>query len=141
MDQVVDTALSEARFNTLLLGGFAAIAFLLCSVGIYGVMSYDTTQRTREIGLRMALGAQPSDVMRLVLRQGAMLAGCGIATGLIAAFGLTRLMASLLYTVKPTDFPTFASMAALLGAVALFAAYIPSRRAMALDPVAALRHE
>jgi putative ABC transport system permease protein len=141
MDQVIGDALAEARFDTVLLAGFAEIAFLLCAVGIYGVISYDTTQRTREIGIRMALGAQPGDVLRLILRQGAWLAGCGIALGLAAAFALTRLMGSMLYGVKPSDFPTFAAMAALLGAVALLASYLPSRRAMALDPVAALRHE
>jgi putative ABC transport system permease protein len=89
----------------------------------------------------MALGAQSRDVLRLIVRQGAWLAGCGISLGLAAAFSLTRLMASMLYGVKPSDFPTFAAMAALLGAVALLASYLPSRRAMALDPVAALRHE
>jgi putative ABC transport system permease protein len=141
MDQVVGNALAEARFDTVLLAGFAEIAFLLCAVGIYGVISYDTTQRTREIGIRMALGAQARDVRRLIVRQGAWLAGCGIALGLAAALALTRLMASMLYGVKPSDFPTFAVMAALLGAVALLASYLPSRRAMALDPVAALRHE
>jgi putative ABC transport system permease protein len=141
MEQVVSEAVSEARFNTLLLAGFAEIAFLLCAVGIYGVISYDTTQRTREIGIRMALGAQSGDVLRLIMRQGALLAVCGIALGLAGAFALTHLMESMLYGVKPSDFPTFAAMAALLGAVALLASYLPSRRAMALDPVAALRHE
>jgi ABC-type antimicrobial peptide transport system permease subunit len=110
-------------------------------VGIYGVISYDTSRRTREIGIRMALGAQPGDVARLIVGQGAWLAGCGISLGLAAAFALTRYMASMLYEVEPSDFPTFAVMAAMLGAVALLASYLPSRRAMALDPVAALRHE
>jgi putative ABC transport system permease protein len=141
MDQVVNDALAEARFNTLLLAGFAGIAFVLCALGIYGVISYDTSQRTREIGIRMALGAQSVDVRWMILRQGAWLAGCGLVFGLAAAFGLTRLMASMLYGVKPSDFPTFAAMAALLGAVALLASYLPSRRAMRLDPVSALRHE
>lgn len=141
MDQVVSGALAEARFNTLLLAGFAGIAFILCAVGIYGVMSYDATQRTREIGIRMALGAQPGDVLRLVMGQSAWLAGAGILVGLAAALALTRVMASMLYGVMPSDFPTFAAMAALLGVVALLASYLPSRRAMALDPVAALRHE
>jgi predicted permease len=141
MDEVVGEALAETRFNTLLLAGFATIAFVLCAVGIYGVISYDTSQRTREIGIRMALGAQSHDVLRLILRQGVWLAGCGIGIGLAAAFGLTRLMASMLFSVQPSDFPTFAAIAALLGAVALLASYLPSRRAMALDPVAALRHE
>jgi putative ABC transport system permease protein len=141
MEQVVGEALAEARFDTVLLAGFAEIAFLLCAVGIYGAISYDTTQRTREIGIRMALGAQSGDVLRLIVRQGAWLAGWGIVFGLAAAFALTRVMVSMLYGVKPSDFPTFAAIAVMLGSVALLASYIPSRRAMALDPVAALRHE
>jgi len=141
LDDVAGGALEEARFHTLLLAGFAEVAFLLCAVGIYGVISYDTSRRTREIGIRMALGAQPGDVARLIVGQGAWLAGCGISLGLAAAFALTRYMASMLYEVEPSDFPTFAVMAAMLGAVALLASYLPSRRAMALDPVAALRHE
>ena len=141
LDDVAGGALEEARFHTLLLAGFAEVAFLLCAVGIYGVISYDTSRRTREIGIRMALGAQPGDVARLIVGQGAWLAGCGISLGLAAAFALTRYMASMLYGVEPSDFPTFAVMAAMLGAVALLASYLPSRRAMALDPVAALRHE
>jgi putative ABC transport system permease protein len=141
MDQVAGGALAEARFHTLLLAGFAEIAFLLCAVGIYGVISYDTGRRTREIGIRMALGAQPGDVARLIVRQGAWLAACGIALGLGAALAVTRYMASMLYGVEPSDFATFAAMSALLGAVALLASYLPSRRAMALDPVAALRQD
>ena len=141
LDAVVGNSLGEARFHTLLLAGFAEAAFLLCAVGIYGVICYDTSRRTREIGIRMALGAQPGDVAWLIVRQGARLAAFGIALGLAAAFALTRFMASMLYGVEPSDFPTFAAMAATLGAVALLASYFPSRRAMALDPVAALRHE
>jgi len=141
MEQVVRDAMAGARFDALLVAGFAALAFLLCAVGVYGVVAYDATGRTREIGIRVAMGAQPGDVIRLILGQGALLAGAGIAAGLAAALGLTRLMASMLYQIKPTDFPTFAGMAVLLGAVATLASYLPSRRAMALDPVAALRHE
>ncbi|HMD72165.1 MAG TPA: ABC transporter permease [Bryobacteraceae bacterium] len=141
LDAVVGNSLGEARFHTLLLAAFAEVAFLLCAVGIYGVISYDTSQRTREIGIRMALGAQSGDVARLIVRQGARLAAYGIALGLAAAFALTRYMASMLYGIEPSDFTTFAAMAAMLGAVALLASYLPSRRAMALDPVAALRHE
>jgi len=141
MDDVVDQAIAGARFNTALLGVFALAAFVLCAVGIYGVISYDVSQRTHEIGIRMALGARPGDVLELILGQGARLAACGIAAGLAAAFGLTRLMASMLYGVKPADAWTFAAISVLLGAVALAASYLPSRRAMALDPVAALRHE
>jgi putative ABC transport system permease protein len=141
LDAVVGNSLGERRFHTFLLAAFAEVAFLLCAVGIYGVISYDTSQRTREIGIRMALGAQTGDVARLIVSQGARLAGCGISLGLAAAFALTRYMASMLYGVEPSDFPTFAAMAAMLGAVALLASYLPSRRAMALDPVAALRHQ
>jgi putative ABC transport system permease protein len=120
---------------------FAAIAFLLAAIGIYGVISYDVTARTNEIGIRMALGAESGNVIKLILGHGARLAASGIAIGLVLAFGLTRLMASMLFGVSPRDFYTFAAISALLGAVALAASYLPARRAMALDPAAALRHE
>jgi len=141
MESIVDHAIAGARFNTLVLGIFAVIAFVLASVGIYGVIACDVSERTHEIGLRVALGAQPGDVLKLIVGQGARLAACGIALGLAAAFALTRLMASMLYSVKATDAFTFALISLLLGGVALAASYLPSRRAMALDPVAALRHE
>ncbi len=141
MEDVMGRALAEPRFNTLLLGAFAQIAFVLAAVGIYGVISYDLGQRTHEIGIRVALGAQPRDVLGLILGQSARLAAYGIAAGLAAAFALTRLMAPMLYGVKPTDPYTFAAIAVLLAAVALVASYLPSRRAMALDPIAALRRE
>jgi putative ABC transport system permease protein len=141
MDRVVDEAVAGARFHTVALAIFAAIAFLLAAIGIYGVISYDVTARTNEIGIRMALGAERGDVIMLILGHGARLAASGIAIGLIMAFGLTRLMASMLYGVNPRDFYTFAAISALLGAVALVASYLPARRAMALDPAAALRHE
>ncbi|MGA2723803.1 MAG: ABC transporter permease [Bryobacteraceae bacterium] len=141
MEDVVDQAIAGARFNTVLLGVFALIAFVLAAVGIYGVISCDVSERTHEIGIRVALGAQPGDVLKLVLGQGARLAGYGIAAGLAAAFALTRLMAAMLYGVKATDAYTFAAIPVLLGAVALAASYLPSRRALGLDPVTALRHE
>ncbi|HXB70844.1 MAG TPA: ABC transporter permease [Candidatus Acidoferrales bacterium] len=141
MDTVVDDAFAGARFNTVLLGVFAAIAFTLAAVGIYGVISYDVTRRTHELGIRLALGAQPGDVLRLVVGHGARLAATGIGAGLAAAYGLTRLMSTMLFGVNATDFYTFAAIPVLLGAVALLASYLPSRRAMALDPVTALRHE
>jgi putative ABC transport system permease protein len=141
MQDVVEQAIAGSRFNTVVLGVFAAIAFALASVGIYGVMSYDVSQRTKEIGIRIALGAQKRDVLKLIVGQGARLAAWGIAAGLLAAFGLTRLMSSLLFGVKAADANTFAAISLLLGAVALAASYLPSRRAMALDPVNALRHE
>ena len=141
MDEVVDRAIARARFNTALLGVFAVIAFLLAAVGIYGVISCDVSERTHEIGIRVALGAQPGDVLKLVVGHGARLAGYGIAAGMVAAFALTRLMASMLYGVQATDVYTFAAIPVLLGGVALAASYLPSRRALALDPVTALRHE
>jgi putative ABC transport system permease protein len=141
MEDVVDRAIAEPRFNAMVLAVFALIAFVLAAVGIYGVISYDVSSRTHEIGIRMALGAQRSDLLRMTLGQGARLAAYGIVAGLAAAFGLTRLMTNMLYEVKATDADTFAAIALLLGGVALAASYLPSRRAMALDPVNALRHE
>ena len=141
MDDVVDRAIAGQRFDTVLLGIFAAIAFALCAVGIYGVISYDVGQRTNEIGIRLALGAGKIEILRLVVGEAAALASGGIALGLAAAFALTRLMAGMLYGVRTTDAYTFAGMALLLGLVALAAGYIPARRAMAVDPLIALRHE
>ena len=141
MDDVVDLAVSGARFNTALLMTFGCIAFLLAAVGIYGVISYDVSRRTNEIGVRMALGARPADVRRLVLGQGARLAVYGIAAGLLGAVVLTRWMATMLYDVQPTDAWTFTLISVLLAVVALGASFVPSRRAMALDPLTALRHE
>ena len=141
MEALVDQSIAGSRFNAVLLGGFAAIAFVLAAVGIYGVVSYDVSERIHEIGLRMALGAHRRDVLRLVIGQGARLAAFGIAAGLSAAVALTRLMATMLYGVKATDAYTFAAISVLLGAVALFACYLPARRATALDPLTALRHE
>jgi putative ABC transport system permease protein len=141
MEEVLDAALADSRFHALVLGLFAGIAFVLAAVGVYGVISYGVTERIHELGIRMALGAQRNDVLKLVLGEGARLAAYGIAAGLAAAWALTRLMSTMLYGVEATDFCTFAAIAFLLGGVALVASYIPSRRAMALDPVNALRHE
>ena len=141
MDAVVEQAVASARFNTVLLAVFAQIAFVLAAVGVYGVVSYDVSQRTNEIGIRLALGAKRGDVLRLILGQSAVLAGLGIAAGLAGAWALTRLMTTMLYGVEPTDTYTFVTIPLLLGAVVLMAGYLPSRRAMALDPAAALRHE
>ena len=141
MEQVVGESLAEARFQMVLLTAFAATALLLASVGIYGVMAYTVTERTHEIGVRMAVGASPGEVVRLVVRRGAVLAGIGIAVGLGAAFGLTRLMAKLLFGVPPADPVTFGAIAVLLGAVALAASWVPARRASRVAPMAALRHE
>jgi putative ABC transport system permease protein len=140
-EAVIDQAVGESRFHTVVLAIFAQIAFLLAAVGVYGVVAYDVSQRTQEIGIRLALGAMPADVRRMIVLQGIRLALLGIALGLAAAFGLTRLMAHMLYNVEPTDGYTFASISLMLGAVALMAAYLPARRAMRLEPAIALRNE
>jgi predicted permease len=141
MEDVVNLALAEARFNTVLLVSFAGVAFLLAAVGIYGVISYDVSQRTNEIGIRMALGAQPADVRRLIVGQGARLAVYGIGAGLLGAGLVTRFMRTMLFGVQPADAWTYTAISILLALVALGASLVPSRRAMALDPVTALRHE
>jgi len=129
------------RFRTLLLGIFAGLAVCLAMAGVYGVMSYVVGQRSNELGLRMALGASPGDVFRLVLRQALILAGMGIAIGLVGAFAVTQLLRSMLFGVKATDPATYAGVIALLGGVALVASYIPARRAARVDPIVALRDE
>jgi ABC-type antimicrobial peptide transport system permease subunit len=141
MPEVISDSTATRRFSAILLGAFAAVALLLSGVGIYGVISYLIGQRTHEIGLRMALGAQQSKVLYQVLGEGLKLALIGTTIGLAAAFGLTRLMTSLLYGVSATDPLTFGAVAALLVAVALAACYVPARRAAAVDPMVALRHE
>jgi putative ABC transport system permease protein len=125
----------------ILLGVFSAIAMLLASIGIYGVMSYSVTQRSRELGIRMALGAARGRVLALVVGQGMALAGAGIAIGLVAAFALTRLLTSQLFGVGATDAPTFTIVSALLVAIALLATLLPAMRATRVDPVVALRDE
>jgi ABC-type antimicrobial peptide transport system permease subunit len=122
-------------------GGFALLALLLAGLGIYGVMAHAVSQRTREIGVRMALGAQSRDVMRLVVRQGMWLAGAGLAIGLAGALVLTRLMSSMLYGVSATDAVTFAGVTLLLGSMVFIACYLPARRAAKFDPMVALRCE
>jgi putative ABC transport system permease protein len=141
MDQVVAESMEDTSVQTLLLGVFAALAMILAAVGIYGVMAYVVTQQTHEIGIRMALGAQRSDVLRMVLRQGGKLTALGVGLGIFAALGLTSLMRSLLFGVRFTDPVTFAIMMFLLAFVALTACYIPARRAMRVDPMVALRYE
>jgi putative ABC transport system permease protein len=141
MAQIVDRAVSGARFNTLLLTGFGVVAFSLAAVGIYGVISFDVGRRTRELAIRSALGARPGDLLRMVVGEGARLAGIGILAGIVASYLLASVLASMLYTVQPRDLTTFAAVPVLLAAVALAACYIPARRALALAPSAALRHE
>jgi len=141
LEEIASRAMARPRFNTTILAVFGGLSFLLAAVGIYGVISYDVTERTHELGIRAALGAQKRDLRRLVLGHTARLAACGIALGLAAAWLFTRLMSSMLFQVSPRDFYTYASISLILGMVALAASYFPSRRAMALDPLAALRHE
>jgi predicted permease len=141
MDQVLSDSLSQQRFSTILLGVFAALGLLLSAVGVYGVLSYAVGERTNEIGVRIALGAEPRNVVALVLRRGAKLSALGIVIGLVGALVLTRLLSNLLYGVSATDPITFVSVVIVLFGVALLACYVPARRAMRVDPMAALRHE
>jgi putative ABC transport system permease protein len=141
MEDVLSTSIARQRFSTLLLGVFAAVALVLAAVGIYGVMSYSVAQRTREIGIRIALGAQASNVLRLVISQGLKLASVGVLLGLAGSLLLTRLMSSLLFGVSATDPATLVTISLLLVAVALLASYIPARRAAKTNPLDALRHQ
>jgi len=138
MERIVSTSVARERFSMMLLALFAAVALVLASVGVYGVISYGVSQRTAELGVRVAMGAEPEDVLGLILKQGAMLAAVGIGLGLLGAGFLSRVLASQLYGVGATDPTTYAAVAAALFAVALAAVYIPARRAAHLDPVVAL---
>ncbi len=141
MDEILAKATTRQNFNMLLLSTFAAIALVLAAIGIYGLMSYSVEQQTQELGIRMALGADRPDLLKLIMKQGMTPAGVGVVAGLCIAFGVTRLLASLLFGVQPTDLFSFGSVAAVLTAVAFLATYIPARRAMRIDPVVALREE
>jgi predicted permease len=137
----LSNSVAERRFNMLLLGCFAALALLLAGVGVYGVISYVVTQRTREVGIRMALGAQSADVLRLFIKQGMAMVALGVGLGIFGAFALMRVMKSLLFDVSANDPLTFACVAVLLSLVALAACYLPARRAARIDPLASLRRE
>jgi len=141
MDEYLARTLTSKRLMMLVLALFALVALTLAAVGIYGVMSYAVAQRTSEIGIRMALGAHPRDVLRLVVGQGLLLTVVGVALGLGAAYWLTRLMTALLFGVSATDPLTFAAVALLLSFVAFLATWVPARRASRVDPLIALRYE
>jgi ABC-type antimicrobial peptide transport system permease subunit len=141
MEQILDTETLQRRMQMSLLGTFAGLALLLAGLGIYGVMSYAVTQRTQEIGIRMALGADRREVLRMVVGQGMVLALIGVGFGLAGAFGATRLLASLLFGTAANDLFAYFSVSALLIAVALAACFVPARRASRVDPLVALRYE
>jgi ABC-type antimicrobial peptide transport system permease subunit len=141
LEQLVSASLAPRRFNTWLVAVFGFLAMLLAAIGVYGVISRGVAQQTRELGVRIALGAQPADVLRLVLWNGLKIVAIGLSIGLAASLAATRVMSSLLYDVSATDPLTFAAVGALLIAVALAACWIPARRATRVDPLVALRYE
>jgi len=141
MSDMAAESFAARRFNMSLLTLFAGLALVLAAIGIYGVMSYAVTQRTQEIGIRMALGASTRDVLKLIIRNGLSLVIVGVAIGLVGAFALTRLMATLLFGVTPTDALTIGVVSGVLVGVALLACFIPARRATKVDPLVALRYE
>jgi putative ABC transport system permease protein len=141
MNDLVDSSIAQPRMNTLLLGGFAGIALLLAALGIYAVLSFAVTQRTREIGVRIALGARFGDVLKMILASGARLFVAGAAIGLVAAFSLSRLMSHLLFEVSPGDLVSYASVVVVFSAIAFLACFVPARRAAKVDPTVALKYE
>jgi putative ABC transport system permease protein len=141
MTDLLDAATAEPWFQARLISTFSILALLLSAIGIYGVLAYAVTERTREIGIRMALGAEKSDITHMVLKRSLLLAAAGVALGVAGALAVTRVLAKFLFDVKPTDPATFAMVAAVLVAVALFAGLLPARRATRVDPLVALRWE
>jgi putative ABC transport system permease protein len=141
MDQLFANSVAGQRFNTSLLGIFAVVALLLAMIGVFGVINYSVAQRTHELGIRIALGAQRRDVFKLVVGQGLLLALVGVGVGVAGAVGLTHLIAGLLFGVSPTDGPTFVVVSLIVTAVAFLACYLPARRATKVDPLIALRYE
>jgi putative ABC transport system permease protein len=141
LEKRIGVTLAQPRFNMMLLGTFAGVAMILAAIGIYGVIAYSVAQRTKEIGIRMALGAQRTDILRMILRQGLPIVGGGLAVGVAAALALTRLMSSLLYGVTAHDLSIYAIVLAVLSGAALLATLFPARRAMNVDPMVALRYE
>jgi ABC-type antimicrobial peptide transport system permease subunit len=141
MDQVISKSTTSRRFSLFLLGGFASLALILSAIGIYGVIAFSVVRRVHEMGIRIALGAQRRDVLRLVIGQGMLLLGVGMIIGTLGALALTRALAGFLYGIRPTDPATFATVVAILATVAFLACYIPARRATRVDPMIALRYE
>jgi putative ABC transport system permease protein len=141
LEKLISGTLAQPCFNMVLLGSFAGVAMILAAIGIYGVIAYSVAQRTREIGIRMALGAQRSHVLQMILRQSMIIVGVGLTIGLFGALALTRWMASLLYGVSAHDLSTYGLVLALLGGAGFIASYVPARRATKVDPMVALRYE
>jgi putative ABC transport system permease protein len=141
MNLVIENTVRDKSLNTTLLTVFAGVSLLLAVIGVYGVMSYTVAQHTREIGIRMALGAQPHTILKLIVGRGLVLVSAGAAVGVLASFVLTRFIENMLFGVTPTDPLTFVAIVALLGLVALLACLIPAQRAMRVDPIVVLRHQ
>ena len=141
MNVVIENTVRDKSLNTTLLSVLAGVSLLLAVIGVYGVMSYTVAQHTREIGIRMALGARPRSILKLIMARGFMLVSVGVVVGLLASFGLTRFIENMLFGITPTDPLTFVAIIAILGAVALLACLIPAQRAMRVDPIVVLRHQ
>ena len=141
LTQMLSQTLTQSRFNTALLGAFAAVAILLAAIGIYGVIAYNVAQRTKEIGIRMALGAQRRQMLLMILRQSLTMAAIGIGVGLVSAFAATRLLSALLFGIGTADLLTYGAVILLLAGAAFFAALLPARRAMKINPMVALHYE